>query len=237
MSLSCAPAKAVRQVTSAGMAARVVRRWEAGWLNSGQVGGGPDRLMATAVASLVEAVGAKDVYTRSHSRRVSRYARAIARGLGLTEREQGEVALAGELHDVGKIGVPDELLRKTGPLTPAERCRILDHTVIGERILAPLLANRPAVLGAVRWHHERVDGTGYPDGLRGRFIPLFPRIIAVADAFDAMTSDRPYRPPLATGVALAELRRWVGSQFDADCVRAFVSWNLANPFQQLDVAH
>jgi HD-GYP domain-containing protein (c-di-GMP phosphodiesterase class II) len=215
---------AVRQVTGAVGTARAVRRWGESWLDSGQaMGADRDRVIATAVASLIEAVGAKDSYTRWHSRRVGRYAQAIARGLGLSARDEGEVALAGELHDVGKIGVPDELLHKTGPLTREERCRVLDHTVIGERILAPLLADRPAVLAAVRWHHEWMDGSGYPDGLQGRFIPLIPRILAVADAFDAMTSARPYRPPLARNVALAELKRGVGAQFDPECVRVFLA--------------
>ncbi len=224
MSLSAAPAMAVLHVTSASRTARVVRRWGGGWLDSGQAAGAElDRVTRAAVASLIEAVGAKDPYTRWHSRRVGRYARAIARGLGLSPPDQAAVALAGELHDVGKIGVPDELLHKAGPLTPEERCRLLDHTVIGERILAPLLADRPEVLAAVRWHHERMDGSGYPDGLLGHSIPVIPRILAVADAFDAMTSARPYRPPLPRSVALAELRREVGAQFDPDCVRAFLA--------------
>jgi len=188
-----------------------------------------DRVIASAVASLIEAVGAKDPYTRWHSRRVSRYAQAIARGLGLSARDQGEVALAGELHDVGKIGVPDELLHKTGPLTREERYRLLDHTVIGEQILEPLLGDRPAVLAGVRWHHEWMDGSGYPDGLEGQCIPLIPRILAVADAFDAMTSARPYRPPLARQVALAELRQGVGTQFDPECVRAFLALPAGRP--------
>ncbi|MBI2402521.1 MAG: HD-GYP domain-containing protein [Gemmatimonadetes bacterium] len=221
---------AVRQVTGAGRRARVVRRWGESWLDSGQaMGAERDRVIATAVASLIEAVGAKDPYTRWHSRRVGRYARAIARGLGLSPHDQADVALAGELHDVGKIGVPDELLHKTGPLTREERCRVLDHTVIGERIQAPLLVDQPAVLAGVRWHHEWMDGSGYPDGLQGLDIPLIPRILAVADAFDAMTSARPYRPPLARKVALAELRQGVGAQFDPECVRAFLALPAGRP--------
>ncbi len=224
MSLSCAPATAVRQVTGACRPTRVVRKQARNWLGSGQATGAElDRVIGTAVASLIEAVGAKDPYTRSHSRRVSRYARAIARLLGLSPHHQGEVALAGELHDVGKIGVPDELLHKTGPLTPEERCRLLDHTVIGERILAPLLVACPAVLAAVRWHHERMDGSGYPDGLRAQSIPLIARILAVADSFDAMTSARPYRPALPWSVAVAELKRGAGTQLDPRCVRAFLA--------------
>jgi HD-GYP domain-containing protein (c-di-GMP phosphodiesterase class II) len=186
-------------------------------------------VLGPAVASLLEAVAAKDRYTRWHSRRVARYARAIAEGLGLGSRDRADVALAAELHDVGKIGVPDELLQKAGPLSPEERCRILDHAVIGERILAPLLGGRPAVLAAVRWHHERMDGSGYPDGLKGRAIPLIPRILAVADAFDAMTSERPYRPPLPRSVVLEELQRGVGTQFDPGCVWAFLDQPWAGP--------
>ena len=234
MSLSCAPVRAVRQVTKRDWPTQGARKQGRSWLGSGQAAGAElDRVIGTAVASLLEAVGAKDPYTRSHSRRVSRYAEAIAGGLGLSPHDQGEVALAGELHDVGKIGVPDELLHKTGPLTREERCRVLDHTVIGERILAPLLVDRPAVLAAVRWHHERMDGSGYPDGLRGQSIPLIPRILAVADAFDAMTSARPYRPPLPRNVALAELRREVGAQFDPDCVRVFLALLSARPARQV----
>jgi HD-GYP domain-containing protein (c-di-GMP phosphodiesterase class II) len=172
---------------------------------------------------------------------VARYARAVAQGLGLPAHERADVALAAELHDVGKIGVPDELLHKPGKLTPEERFRILDHTVIGERILAPLLGGRPAVLAAVRWHHERVDGSGYPDGLKGSAIPLMPRILAVADAFDAMTTERPYRPPLPRNAVLEELQQGVGTQFDPDCVWAFLDqlWGRAGgpPRQLLRIAN
>lgn len=213
---------AVRKITGGWRDAPLPRPWRGDWLDSDQTRRGADLALGPAVASLLEAVGAKDPYTRWHSRRVGRYARAIARGLELSPRERSDVALAAEVHDVGKIGVPDELLQKAGPLTPEERCRILDHAAIGAQILAPLLGDRPAVVAAVRWHHERMDGSGYPDGLRGRAIPLIPRILAVADAFDAMTSERPYRPPLPRKVVLEELRRGLGTQFDPDCVRAFL---------------
>lgn len=216
MSLSGTPATAVRQVTHARGRSRMVWLDTRRWLVSSQCAIGP------AVASLIEAIGAKDPYTRWHSRRVSRYARAIARKIGLSPKEQTEISLAGELHDVGKIGVPDDLLSKAGSLTAEERCRFFNHTVIGEQILAPLLGDRREVLAAVRWHHERVDGTGYPDGLQGQGIPLIARILAVADAFDAMTSARPYRRALPWCVALAELGRGVGSQFDRQCVGAFL---------------
>jgi len=144
----------------------------------------------------------------------------MARHLGLGEAEVAEIGMAAALHDVGKIGVPDELLRRTGPLTPVERQRILEHAVIGERILAPLLKGHPVSLAVARWHHERVDGGGYPDGLRGDEIPLPARIVAVADAYDAMISHRPYRAPLGAGAALRELVRCTNTQFDARCVAA-----------------
>jgi HD-GYP domain-containing protein (c-di-GMP phosphodiesterase class II) len=221
---------AVRQVTGFWRDVPPTRPARRPWLDSGQVAGRSEAaLLAHAVASLLEAVAAKDPYTRGHSRRVARYARTVAEGLGLGSRDRAEVALAAELHDVGKIGVPDELLQKAGPLSPEERCRILDHAAIGERILAPLLGGRPAVLAAVRWHHERMDGSGYPDGLTGRAIPLIPRILAVADAFDAMTSERPYRPPLPRNMVLEELQRGVGTQFDPDCVWAFLDQRWAGP--------
>lgn len=223
MSLSCAPATAVLRVTGS-------RRPNLGGLE--QVRNWPKSVQfsphgwavapAGAIAALLEAVGARDSYTRCHSNRVSRYAAAMAGTLGLAAHEQRDVALAGQLHDVGKIGVPDELLHKAGRLTPVELRQVLEHAVIGERILRPLLGNHPAVLAAVRWHHERVDGSGYPDGLRGEAIPLIARIVAVADALDAMTTARPYRRALPLSVAIAELRRGAGRQFDSRCVEAML---------------
>ncbi len=210
-----------------------------GWVNLNQVARGlKDFTLARALASLVEAVGAKDPYTRGHSLRVARYAGAIAKELGLSKPECREIALAAELHDVGKIGVPDELLRKPGPLSESERVRVLDHTLIGERILAPLLADCPVILGVVRWHHERLDGRGYPDALKGEEIPLAARIVAVADAFDAMRTARPYRRSLAGRVAIAELLRGAGSQFDPRCVAALLAvlrrWALARREHSVD---
>jgi HD-GYP domain-containing protein (c-di-GMP phosphodiesterase class II) len=132
------------------------------------------------------------------------------------------MAIAAQLHDIGKIGVPDELLHKPGLLTPEERLQILEHTVIGGQILAPVFADRPVVLAVVRSHHERVDGSGYPDGLRGEQIPLVARIVAVADAFDAMISERPYRPARSRPEAIRELLRCSGTHFDPRCVRALL---------------
>ncbi len=163
------------------------------------------------------------MYTRSHSSRVSAYAAEIARELGLTKREVEQVELAAQLHDVGKIGVPDELLTKEGPLTDEERRQFGWHTVIGEQILRPLFQDRPGVLAAVRWHHERMDGRGFPDGLEGDCIPLPARIIAVADTFDAMTTTRPYRTPLPLLRVVRELKRVAGSQLDLRCVTALLN--------------
>ena len=181
-----------------------------------------DSLFADAVQSVIEAIEAKDPYTRGHSRRVGFYAEVIARALGLPESDVVEVRLGGQLHDVGKIGIPDSVLGKPTALTDDERRAIERHPVIGEQIAAPLLSGRPTILAIVRWHHERFDGSGFPDGLSGGVIPLAPRIVAVADAFDAMTSARPYRPALPFAAAVRELVREAGRQFDPACVRAFV---------------
>jgi HD-GYP domain-containing protein (c-di-GMP phosphodiesterase class II) len=148
---------------------------------------------------------------------------AIARGLGLSSQEIEDIALGGELHDIGKIGVPEDLLHKPGSLTPEEHRRVMEHPVIGERILRSLLLHRPIPLAIVRWHHEWVSGQGLPDGLPGAATPLAARIIAVADAFDAMTSVRPYRVARTPREALRELEHAAEVQFDGDCVRAFAS--------------
>lgn len=200
--------------------AEVLGSTRAGWLKPTQVPSA--NLLALAVTALKQAIEARDAYTMGHSRRVRVLAVAMAREMGLRESVVRDLALAAELHDVGKIGIPDELLHKPGALTREEHQRILEHTVIGERILRPLMAGREEILQAVRAHHERVDGTGYPDGLKGDQIPLTARILAVADAFDAMTSARPYRDPLKPAVAKAELSRCTGSHFDAECVRALL---------------
>ncbi len=190
---------------------------------AGEVPQTAEQLFANAVGSVAEALQAKDAYTRSHSQRVSRYASVIARELGLHRKEVDEIRLAAQLHDVGKIGVPDGVLGKHGPLTDAERRQVQWHTVIGEQILRPLLKDHPRVLAAVRWHHERMDGRGFPDGLQGAEIPRAARIIAVADTFDAMTSARPYRSSLSLRVVVRELDRVAGAQLDTRCVRALLA--------------
>ena len=179
-----------------------------------------DRLMLRAIRSLAHALEAKDSYTWGHSKRVSVYSVAIGSKLGLAEKEQATLALGGELHDIGKIGIHETLLNKPAPLTADEYRDVMQHTVIGERILRPLLRSDSAVLGIVRWHHEHIGGGSLPDGLTGEEIPLEARIVSVADAFDAMTSERPYRLPMTAAGALHELELAAGTQFDEDCVYA-----------------
>jgi putative two-component system response regulator len=174
------------------------------------------------VQMAVQMLEAKDTYTRGHSGRVARYAVATGRELGLTSSELEEMRLGGELHDIGKIGTRDAVLNKPGPLTEEEFAEIQRHTVDGERMLSVLRDDHPLVLQIVRWHHERLDGTGFPDGLLGDRIPLTVRIVAVVDAFDAMTSTRAYRSRESVAWAIDELQRHCGNHFDGDVVRAFL---------------
>jgi len=173
------------------------------------------RLLATALA---RAVDAKDAGTRNHCETVSELCGRMAATLGLDDARIERLRLAGMLHDVGKIGVPDRILRKPERLTADEAATMSSHVLIGHAIVAAAELEEEA-----RWvlhHHEHVDGSGYPLGLRGGEIPLESRIILVADAFEAMTADRPYREGCLTKVALAELDRLAGAQFDRACVEA-----------------
>jgi two-component system, cell cycle response regulator len=156
-----------------------------------------------------------------HLQDVGQTALAVGRRLGLTPEGLDEIARAAELHDVGKIAIPDAILLKPGPLDEEEWAFMRRHTIIGERILGSAAALRP-VARIVRSSHERWDGTGYPDGLGGEDIPLGARIVAVCDAFHAMTSDRPYRAAFSEDEAVAELQRSAGSQFDPRVVDAFL---------------
>src|SRR5207248_10989265 len=151
---------------------------------------------------------------------VAIYARDIAKRMGLTDREQDLVHLCGLVHDVGKIGLPAGLLEKPGALSLEERRQMEQHSIIGERILRNV-ADYAEIAGIVRHHHERVDGNGYPDRLEGEEIPLLARVIAVADAYNAMTSDRPYRDAMPSRVARLRLAQAVESQFDTAVVAAF----------------
>jgi len=178
-------------------------------------------LFLEGVQTLVHALDAKDPYTRGHSTRVSHYAERIATRMGFTGQGLEDIRLGAELHDIGKIGTREAVLRKPGPLTADEFTHITEHTVLGERILAPLARANPVVLSIVRSHHERVDGAGFPDHLDGDRIPWAARIVAVADAFDAMTTDRSYRTSLSPSSALGELAACIGTHFDADVVGAF----------------
>jgi len=173
------------------------------------------------VHALVHALEAKDGYTRGHSMRVSNYAVSIARAMDLDKDLVDTIALGAELHDVGKIGVSEAVLHKAGKLSEEEYRHIMEHPVIGFRILGPLMRDAPGALAIVRSHHERVDGKGLPDGLTGAAIPFEARVVAVADAFDAMTSVRPYRPSLSVASAMTELEEGKGIQFDPAIVDAF----------------
>ncbi len=182
-----------------------------------------EELFLASVQSLAEALEVKDPYTRGHSIRVSHYSVMIATELSLGGEELRQIELGGHVHDIGKIGVRSEVLNKPGKLTDAEYEHIMTHPVVGWRILAPLLGETPLALNIVRSHHERYDGRGIPDRLAGEGIPFEARIAAVADSFDAMTSDRPYRPDgMSIEAALAELVRCSGSQFDPTIVAAMV---------------
>ncbi len=180
-----------------------------------------EQLFLEGVQSLAHALEAKDPYTRGHSARVASYADAIARTLGLDAATLDDLHIGAELHDVGKIGVREEVLNKPSRLSDEEYLHIMEHTVIGEKILTPLLRDRPRVLQVVRSHHERPDGNGLPDGLKGDDLPQVARIVSVADAFDAMTTGRPYVAPRLPAAAIAELWRVAGSQFDREAVAAF----------------
>ena len=179
--------------------------------------------LINGVQTLVHALEAKDAYTSGHSSRVSRYAVKTAVQLGYIGELLEQIRLGGELHDIGKIGTREAMLNKPGPLTPDEFEHIKEHTVLGERILAPFLSESAMVLRIVRSHHERMDGAGFPDGLPGPAIPLEARIVAVVDAFDAMTTNRAYRPSRTPAEAFDELRRCAGAHFDPDVVEAFAS--------------
>jgi HD-GYP domain-containing protein (c-di-GMP phosphodiesterase class II) len=172
-----------------------------------------------AIETLAVALEAKDSYTRGHSNMVTAYAVAMARKMGLDTQMIQAVEIGSMMHDIGKIGVPDEILKKPADLTPEEFEIVKRHPVIGEEILKPMqhpLFDIPRQI--VRWHHERLDGKGYPDGLVGDEIPYAARITFVADSYDAMTSERPYRPGLPTERAFAELRRNAGTQFEPEIV-------------------
>ena len=181
------------------------------------------------IRALAAALDARDPYTAGHSERVSQMAVIIARQMHLPESEVAIIRLGALLHDIGKIGLADEILQKPTPLTPEEFEQIKRHPALGARILRQVSFLEPH-LPIVELHHERPDGHGYPFGLRGDEIPLAARIVHVADAYDAMTSARAYRPARPLGAAVAELRLYSGTQFDPECVRAFTEAIKAAPY-------
>jgi putative two-component system response regulator len=183
-----------------------------------------EELFIASIQSLADALELKDAYTRGHSVRVSHYSGLIARELGIEGDTVRQIELGGHLHDIGKIGVREDVLNKPGKLTAEEYAHIMTHSVLGWRILLPLLGDSPVALNVVRSHHERIDGRGVPDGLRGDAIAREARIACVADAFDAMMSGRPYRnAPLTLEAAVGELQRHAGTQFDQQVVQALLA--------------
>lgn len=179
-----------------------------------------------ALSRIIEAREGRE--GEAHTERVVLYASALGRQAGLSEDAVRMVGQAAMLRDLGKIGVPDRLLQKRGVLSEDEQKRMQTHAVLGEQIIAPLRSTA-ALLPIVRSHHERVDGKGYPDGLVGEEIPLGARIVAIADAYDAMLSPRPYRAALGTAKALTTLQAGAGKQWDARLVALFIGWIESHP--------
>jgi len=173
------------------------------------------------IYAFANAIDAKSKWTKGHSERVTHYAVAIAKEMGLSEKDIETLRIAALLHDVGKIGTYDVILDKPGRLNDEELKLIKMHPAKGEEILRPIKQLQD-ILPIIRHHHERIDGKGYPDGLKGEEIPLLPRVIAVADSFDSMTSDRPYRPAPSREYAMSELKKYSGIQFDPQAVEAFL---------------
>lgn len=178
-------------------------------------------LFLSTVKSLASAIDAKDEYTRHHSTRVTEFSMKIAAKMGFSEKELGDLELAALLHDVGKIAVPESILNKPGKLTKEEFELIKEHPVRGEAILSPVVELKE-IARVVRAHHERYDGTGYPDRLKGREIPLGARIMAIADTYDSITSERPYRKPASHRYAVREIIGCSGTQFDPEVVENFL---------------
>ena len=179
-------------------------------------------LFMQIVSSLAAVIDTKDEYTKGHSSRVADYSKMISKRLGFTDARQDEIYMLALLHDVGKIGIPDGILNKPGTLTPEEYELIKAHSAIGASILKNI-ENDPKFEQCAMYHHERYDGTGYPTGLKGTAIPEEARIIAVADAYDAMSSDRSYRPHLTQEAVKSELELGMGTQFDPKIAEIMIS--------------
>jgi response regulator RpfG family c-di-GMP phosphodiesterase len=187
------------------------------------------KLFIDAVESLISALEAKDKYTAGHSRRVTKIALDIAYGLGVKGEDLGNIRWSALLHDIGKIGIDPSIQNKPGILTPTEYNHILTHCTIGPGIVQPLVND--SITEAIRHHHDSYDGTGLNQNLKGENIPLISRILAVADSFDAMTSDRPYRAAMSASKAVEEVQRCAGTQFDPVVVQAFLKTPMVNSFK------
>ena len=175
-----------------------------------------------SMPSLLGALEARDEYMDGHSERVARMAVSVARKLGMPRDQVEKIGLAGLLHDIGKIGIRESVLTKQGELSDEEYSHMASHSIIGESILRPVIDDEE-ILMMVRHHHERYDGKGYPDGIAARQIPVGARILAVADVYDAMTSDRPYRRAVDPGLVLNEIQRQARIQLDPEVVEAFLA--------------
>ncbi len=171
--------------------------------------------------SLADAIEKRDPHTGGHTQRVTLYSQATAKYLPLTPLEKKWVKITSVLHDIGKIGIEDYILKKPKPLSPREFEIIKRHSIMGAEIIQHIRQLREIIPG-VKYHHEQVDGKGYPDGLRGKDIPILAKIIAVADTYDAMTTDRPYRKAMDKKIAIEELKRCSGTQLDGEVVEAFI---------------
>lgn len=183
-----------------------------------------EKMSVQIVTALSGAIDAKDTYTNGHSTRVAEYSREIARRAGFSEKEQDDIYMIGLLHDVGKIGVPDAIINKPAKLTDEEYAVIKQHPIMGAEILKNI-TELPNLRTGARWHHERYDGKGYPDGISGEEIPWEARIIAIADAYDAMSSRRSYRDVLSQAQVRSEVEKGKGTQFDpvfADMMLAMI---------------
>ena len=179
------------------------------------------KLFVASMTTLVHVLEAKDPYTKGHSERVSEIARTMAQHVWGVLPETSQLTLAGQLHDIGKVAIRTEVLNKPEPLEEHERDHIREHPVAGAHILSPLI-ELSGVIKAVRHHHERFDGEGYPDRLAGNHIPEKARVLAIADAYDAMTSNRPYRRALDPELAAKEIQAKAGKQFDPEWVELFL---------------
>jgi HD-GYP domain-containing protein (c-di-GMP phosphodiesterase class II) len=179
------------------------------------------RAIYQSLLGLANALEAKDSYTKGHSERVGAWSRGVATALGLPAAEVDMIGQAGLLHDIGKIGIPEAVLRKPGPLEPEEWVVMRNHPLIGAQIVSPFDFFTAGAL-MIRHHHERHDGSGYPDGLVGDEIPIGARVIAVVDVYDALTSHRPYRAALPHATVIARLGEAAGRTLDEDAVSAFI---------------